>query len=70
MAIPASESCNPCENADAAGTYHAHPKGVSCDRRMYRGDFYCACRAEYVPDAVEATRPKARKPYTPPAGRY
>ena len=60
MAIPASEHCNPCDNADAKGSRHAHAKGVMCERQMYDGDFFCDCIAQNVPDAIEATRPVRR----------
>jgi hypothetical protein len=60
MAIPASEHCNPCENADVKGARHAHRKGVMCNRRMYGGDFFCDCVAWNVPDAIEAVRPAGR----------
>lgn len=41
MALPATEWCNSCDNADWLGKPHKH-NGV-CMRRMYKGDFYCAC---------------------------
>lgn len=62
MAIPATEHCNPCENADFLGRPHPHPKGSMCNRRMYRGDFFCDCQGESVSDELEATRAKRKGP--------
>ena len=38
MAIPATESCNPCDNGR-----HQHMSSDQCERRMYHRDFYCTC---------------------------
>jgi hypothetical protein len=46
MARPATEHCNPCDNAEMAGRPHLHLYPDYCGRSMYRGDFYCACRSQ------------------------
>jgi hypothetical protein len=43
MAIPASEHCNPCDNAAFVGRRHVHQRPDRCDRPLYGGDFFCAC---------------------------